>query len=106
YLLRTPGQVVAALYGFEAGGRFLYFQSGFDPEFSSLSPGTVLLSAVMEDLIAGGVTRFEFLRGDERYKGRWTTEARHTIRLECSLGPLGAAFLRARNLRRRLRRTP
>ncbi|HVA63810.1 MAG TPA: GNAT family N-acetyltransferase [Terriglobales bacterium] len=103
YLLRTPTAVLAALYGFEAGDRFLYFQSGFDPAWSDASPGTVLLSLVIEDCIARGLRHFEFLRGEERYKGRWTTERRQSATLLLGRGPLGRGYLRLRQWRARWR---
>jgi CelD/BcsL family acetyltransferase involved in cellulose biosynthesis len=96
YLWRTPGAVVAALYGLEAGPpgarRFLYFQSGLDPELGHLSPGTILLSSVIEDCIARGLQRFEFLRGDESYKRRWTTEQSHSLTLRGARGAAGRAY--------------
>lgn len=89
YLLRTAKEVIAGLYGFQAGGeggRFLYYQSGFDQKFAEHSPGTVLLSGVMEDCIRRGLRQFEFLRGEEGYKGRWTQLRRPTVNLMASRG--------------------
>ncbi|MGH9482381.1 MAG: GNAT family N-acetyltransferase [Terriglobales bacterium] len=107
YLLRTPAAVIAALYGFAAGAspaaRFHYFQSGFDPAWTAASPGTVLLSAVIEDCIARGLAAFEFLRGEEPYKHRWTTLRRRSQSWNLARGPLGRAFLELRRWRARLR---
>ncbi|MGH9486446.1 MAG: GNAT family N-acetyltransferase [Terriglobales bacterium] len=107
YLLRTPEAVLAALYGFEAGParerRFLYFQSGFDPACAPLSPGTVLLAAILEDCMARGVQRFDFLRGEERYKARWTRERHASRRLLAGRGWGGAAWLALRQGAHRLR---
>ena len=44
------------------------YNSGFAPEAASLSPGLVLLSHLIRDAIARGRARFDFLRGEERYK--------------------------------------
>lgn len=104
YLWRTPGMVLAALYGLEGGApgarRFLYFQSGLDPALSHLSPGTVLLSSVIEDCIARGLQRFDFLRGEESYKRRWTSEAGHSVTLRGARGLAGHAYARVRQWRR------
>ncbi len=102
YLLRTPAAPIAALYGFRAAERFFYYQSGFDPACSELSPGTVLLSAVIEDCIARGLERFEFLRGEEGYKGRWTTSRRRSPATLAAGSAAGRAVLALRGLRRRL----
>jgi CelD/BcsL family acetyltransferase involved in cellulose biosynthesis len=101
YLLRQHQHAIAALYGLEAGGRFLYFQSGFDPAWTHLSPGTVLLSWAIEDCIRRGLHEFDFLRGKETYKARWTSEGRsgQTLRAACSWR--GRTFLRLRDWRQR-----
>ena len=101
YLLRQQKHTIAALYGLEAGGRFLYFQSGFDPEWTHLSPGTVLLSLAIEDCIRRGLHQFDFLRGQETYKSRWTAEGRggQTLRAACSWR--GRAYMQLRAWRRR-----
>lgn len=108
YLLRSGDAVLAALYGFEAGTaparRFLYFQSGFDPAVTPLSPGTVLLSAVIEDCMARGLQRFDFLRGEEPYKFRWTCEGHASVRLLGSRGAAGAVWMRLRREKQRLQR--
>jgi CelD/BcsL family acetyltransferase involved in cellulose biosynthesis len=44
------------------------YNSGFRPDRASLSPGVVLLAHVIRDAIERGGRRFDFLRGEERYK--------------------------------------
>ena len=44
------------------------YNSGFAPAHAALSPGLVLLAHVIRDAIARGRRRFDFLRGEERYK--------------------------------------
>lgn len=44
------------------------YNSGFAPERAALAPGLVLLTDVIRDAIARGRRRFDFLRGEERYK--------------------------------------
>jgi CelD/BcsL family acetyltransferase involved in cellulose biosynthesis len=48
-------------------GRYLY-NSAYDPGLSEGSPGVVMLSASIEQSIADGSGRFDFLKGDEVYK--------------------------------------
>jgi CelD/BcsL family acetyltransferase involved in cellulose biosynthesis len=102
YLLRDGRAAIAALYGFQARERFFYFQSGFDPAYREHSPGTVLLSAVIEDCIARGLAQFEFLRGEEGYKGRWTASSRPSAGLLAAGSAAGRAWLRLRQWRRQL----
>ena len=44
------------------------YNSGFHPARAALAPGLVLLVHVIEDAILRGKRRFDFLRGEERYK--------------------------------------
>lgn len=78
YILEIRGQAAAALYGFSQGKRFLFFQSGMDPQWSRLSIGLVLMGSVIEQVIKDGHTEFDFLRGDEAYKFQWATAVRST----------------------------
>jgi len=81
YLARLDcdGAPTAILYGFLCGGVLYYYQSGFDPALGSFGVGTLLLASVFEDAIARlGAREFDFLRGAEEYKSRWTADARWT----------------------------
>jgi CelD/BcsL family acetyltransferase involved in cellulose biosynthesis len=78
YLLEADGQIVAALYGYEDHGRFSYYQAGFDPRWAKQSVGMVLMGSIIRDCIARGVSEFDFLRGDESYKYRWSRVERQT----------------------------
>lgn len=65
------GNLAGALYALRAGGTVSFYQSGFEPGRSSLSPGTLLVAATIRRAIEEGCTEFDFLRGDEPYKRRW-----------------------------------
>ncbi len=76
---------VAALFCFDYNGDILVYNSGYDPAaYPGLTPGLVQFSYVIRDAIARGRKRFDFLRGDERYKydlgGKETTIHRLTLR--------------------------
>ena len=78
FLLELNGVAIAALYGFSMGSRFLFFQSGMDPQWSRLSVGLVMMGSVIEHVIKDGHTEFDFLRGEEAYKFQWATGIRST----------------------------
>lgn len=86
YGLRMNHQLVAVIYGFEFCNRFFYYQIAHDPDYGDLSPGSVLLFLVIEDCCSRGVTEFNFLQGDESYKGIWTDESRVLYRSVLSRG--------------------
>lgn len=71
WFLEFDGRPVASLYGWRLGERYSYYNSGFDPDESRLSPGLVLLSAVIESAMEEGAAVFDFLLGEEGYKLRF-----------------------------------
>lgn len=81
YLLKVDGQPVAALYSFRDERRAYYYSGGFDPAWERASAGTLLLYHAIRDAIDGGLQIFDFLRGDESYKHRWTEKASHNVHL-------------------------
>ena len=68
WFLEAAGGPVASFVCLEWDGTVGLYNSGFAPERAALSPGLVLLSHVIRDTIARGRARFDFLRGEERYK--------------------------------------
>jgi CelD/BcsL family acetyltransferase involved in cellulose biosynthesis len=76
WFLELNGSPAAAWYGWRVGDRYSYYNSGFDPEFAALSPGLVLISAVIESAFEEGATVFDFLLGEESYKYRFAEEER------------------------------
>ena len=70
YILECGEKAVAAMLCFAYQEALYLYNSGFDPELSVLSPGIVLIGHCIQDAIAQGKRRFDFLRGNEDYKYR------------------------------------
>lgn len=106
WFLEYDGNPVAAWYGWRLGRRYSFYNGGFDPEFSSLSPGMVLLVAVIESAFAEGATEFDFLLGDEGYKQRFAERERTVsdISLARAMPHPAGAMTGARFAARRLAR--
>ena len=68
WLLEAPGGPLASFLALEWDGTVGLYNSGFRPEAAALSPGLVLLTHIVRDAIERGRRRFDFLRGEERYK--------------------------------------
>lgn len=66
--LEIGGRPVAATFGFELEKRLYLYNSAYEPEARSSSPGLVLVSELVKEAIERGFDRFDFLRGPERYK--------------------------------------
>jgi CelD/BcsL family acetyltransferase involved in cellulose biosynthesis len=68
WFLDTAAGPIASFVTIEWDGTVGLYNSGFAPERAALSPGVVLLAQLIRDAIARGCRRFDFLRGEERYK--------------------------------------
>jgi CelD/BcsL family acetyltransferase involved in cellulose biosynthesis len=68
WLLWLDERPAAALFCLEQAGSVGLYNSGFDPEARAMSPGVVLIGRTIEDAIARGFRRYDFLRGEEPYK--------------------------------------
>lgn len=67
-LLSVENRPVAAAFGFAEAGAYYLYNSAYDPALSHAAPGIVLLASMLEQSVTDGVVRFDFLKGDERYK--------------------------------------
>lgn len=76
FILEREGRAVAVLYGFRFANCFFYYQIAHDPEWGEWSPGSVLLYLTIEECCRQGLDEFNFLQGDETYKGIWTDQKR------------------------------
>ncbi len=68
WFLDTAAGPIASFITLEWDGTVGLYNSGFHPDRAALSPGVVLLGHLIRDAIARGQRRFDFLRGEERYK--------------------------------------
>jgi CelD/BcsL family acetyltransferase involved in cellulose biosynthesis len=76
FALRVAGVLAGVLYGFSDARTFCYYLGGFDARFAEVSPGTLLIGHAIEEAIREGADRFDFLRGQERYKSLWGAKVR------------------------------
>ena len=95
YLLKDRDKTVAALLAFHFGESAIYYQAGWDPNspLMRFSPGVVLMAYSIQDAIGRGVRFYEFLRGDEAYKFRWTSTYRQTITVLLARTALARGYL-------------
>jgi CelD/BcsL family acetyltransferase involved in cellulose biosynthesis len=80
YRLTVKGETAAVLCAFASHGQTFYYLSGFDPRFADISPGTLTIGHAIERAVTDGCTRFDFLRGAERYKYLWGAKDTQTCR--------------------------
>lgn len=96
YMLEAEGKPISALLAFWSGESALFYQSGWDPmsPFTRLSPGMIILGQSIRDAIEGGHRYYDFLRGDELYKGRLTRCSRKTATLLVARSFIAKEYLR------------
>ena len=70
-ILSIGAKRVAAYYGFHVADTSYYYLSGFDPEESRASPGSLVVASAIENSLMENDTKFDFLRGGEKYKYKW-----------------------------------
>ena len=81
------GEVAAACYALLAGqDQILFYLSGFDAAHSFVSPGTLLLAAMLEQAVVEARREANFLRGEEAYKYAWGGSDRRNM--ACCLEPV------------------
>lgn len=108
HALSEKDEVSAAFLVFHCGPTAVYYQAGWDPasEHARLSPGLVLMARAIETAIEAGCTTFDFLRGGEGYKRKFTETFRRTYTLLVSGRSLRSrgylAALRAKDALKRL----
>ena len=94
YVLRLNGHAAAVMYGFHHGGRFYFYQHGFDDAYKAHSVGLVLMGLTIRAAIEEGAAEFDMLWGVESYKFLWAAESRVLQRIELFPIHLGGALQR------------
>jgi CelD/BcsL family acetyltransferase involved in cellulose biosynthesis len=104
WTLELDGRPVAAWYGLRFAGRELYYQAGRDPAFEKQAVGFVLLAHTIREAMNDGMREYDFLRGGEGYKDRFTDDASAVSSWAAGRGPLGRAAVAVAPRARRLLR--
>ena len=81
WFLDTASGPIAAFVTIEWDGTVGLYNSGFAPDRAALSPGVVLLAQLIRDAIGRGRGKFDFLRGEERYKYEFEPVAQAVYRV-------------------------
>lgn len=74
--LRKDSEVIAASYNFIQEGCVFSYQKGFNPQWDSFGPGTVLLHEIIQESFSDGHKEYNFLCGNEEYKKDWANQSR------------------------------
>ena len=80
-VLEVAGRPLAVTLGFQSARTYHLYNMAFEQSARALSPGIVLLGALIERAIGDGLERFDFMRGLERYKLELGATPQQLIRL-------------------------
>jgi hypothetical protein len=97
-VLEAGEHVVAYHFGFEVAGRFTWYKPSFDIDYYDAGPGEVLLKRLLEYVRERPVHEFDFTRGAESFKDRFSNHAGHNVTWTLHRS---AAAARMADLRRR-----
>ncbi len=90
-LLVTDGGPVAAAFGFAVDGTWYLYNSGYDPVAGRWSVGLLCVAEGVRAAIAEGMSRCDFLRGNEAYKYDLGAQDRALHHLRVGAAPGGPA---------------
>jgi CelD/BcsL family acetyltransferase involved in cellulose biosynthesis len=93
YLLKVHGRAIAAAYCFHYGDTVSYFMTGYDQAWAHYSPGAAITTHAIRSAIEEGAREFDFLRGTEEYKSRWTDAVRRDLRMYLATTIKGSALV-------------
>jgi CelD/BcsL family acetyltransferase involved in cellulose biosynthesis len=80
-IMEADGEPIAAFYGWRVGGRYAFYQAGFNEDWGRFSVGLVLHGRVIERAIAEGAKEYDMLLGSEAYKYRFCDAEREAVTL-------------------------
>jgi CelD/BcsL family acetyltransferase involved in cellulose biosynthesis len=80
-LMEIGKDAIAFQFGFRCGDSLWDYSTAYNADFSRLSPGTMLVPAILDYGHANGYREYDFLRGEEGYKMRWGTGVHQTWRV-------------------------
>ncbi|MEQ1841287.1 MAG: GNAT family N-acetyltransferase, partial [Verrucomicrobiales bacterium] len=75
-LLELDGKPGAVSYIFNDFGKFWFYQSGWNEEYSTISVGKMATAWNVQCAIESGIREFDFLPGEYAYKQEWSNDVR------------------------------
>lgn len=95
-VLEVDDRAVAFHMGFELNGRFTWYKPSFDVDFWDCGVGEVLLKHLFEYIRDRPVMEFDFTRGDEAFKDRFSNHQGANVRWTVYRHAWGGAMARLR----------
>ncbi|MBI5747769.1 MAG: GNAT family N-acetyltransferase [Nitrospinae bacterium] len=77
HILKLNDRDIAFQLCFDYDDKILEYTTAYDKEYSTISPGSIILKNIIKDTFDRKKREYDFLRGDEGYKKRWADESRN-----------------------------
>jgi CelD/BcsL family acetyltransferase involved in cellulose biosynthesis len=82
HMLCLDGNPIAVSLGIEANGVYFGVKMGYDPAYSRMAPGMVMVNDLVRRAFENGLSRFEMLGSDDAYKRTWCPDVHERIGLQ------------------------
>jgi CelD/BcsL family acetyltransferase involved in cellulose biosynthesis len=79
YFLTVNDNPIAVQLCLEYKDKMHYGLGGFDPVYSSYSIGNLIIYKMIEKCIDKGITEYDFMKGEEEYKFKWSQQFRKNL---------------------------
>ena len=96
FRLSVDDKTIASLYCYEFANKLFYFQFGMDPAWAKHSPGVVIMGQGIKYAIDKELDLFDFMRGEEDYKFKWTDKIRNMVTVDLAVTQKGKQMLALR----------
>jgi len=104
YEVQFRDEIIGSLYCYLFGSTLMYLQAGFNPNFGQFALGNQLILHAITDAINLNCTEFDFMRGDEAYKYKWTSTERYLYTMEFGCSHKGKLQVANRNISKRIKK--
>ena len=78
-VLEYEGNPIAYHFGFDYGSKIIWYKPSYDPGYARLSPGSVLLTHLIEYCLERGYKELDFGIGDEPFKRRYANHLNRNV---------------------------
>lgn len=97
FIIKIEKEIVAYRFGFVINNTYQDWNTSFSIEFSKYSVGNILIYESLKYLFKAKFNEFNFMRGNEDYKVRWTKAYRSSYSISLKRKLLPSLFLRRKN---------
>jgi CelD/BcsL family acetyltransferase involved in cellulose biosynthesis len=80
-VVELNGEPISYHYGFDYDKKYYWYKPSYNVNYSSHSPGTLLIRYLIESAMTHNRKELDFTIGDEPFKKRFTNSARHNVNL-------------------------